>query len=600
MTGIRRGQLVTPFGVGAVVDIGSEAFACVDISQWRDEETVLLEPSALAQQLRCEVRAPVNAVPFYRFPRWCFCPQCRRMIRIDDAIEKARQNAAPDKPHMCPHCKNVALAPMGFVQACEDGHMDDVDWYRWAHRSQQPATQGTCTRGTAQLEFQTSGAIGGDWGTLVIRCGVCGSSSSLDGLTTAPLPWSCSGKQPWQKKGEDCKCAILGIRRGSSNLYYPEVWSAIDVEPAAGGAEGALAVVRRVRTAIEQSEFGPKVMLENYLRSDPTSLDTIVHALRPKFEKLADELRVPRNEVEEAFVRILAGEEKGHEAPQAPESSKRANILIQEWRSFARAYSLHSEKLTVIPRAVEMPWGGVRDPLVTRIAAVPRLREVRALKGFRRVRDAGSDLTPVDASGDKPWLPGVEVWGEAVFLEFNEEAIRKWEEGLPARVVNRVHTLEAGREAWQDPVIVSARFIALHTLSHLIMRRLSYEAGYSSSSLRERIYAANGPMPMAGILIYTADADSEGSLGGLVRMADPERMSRVVHAALNEGSWCSADPVCGETERQGHNGRNGAACHACALVSETSCPYRNELLDRRMLLAREQAPFDTGLIRRLE
>ena len=89
---------------------------------------------------------------------------------------------------------------------------------------------------------------------------------------------------------------------------------------------------------------------------------------------------------------------------------------------------------------------------------------------------------------------------------------------------------------------------------------------------------------MCGILIYTADGDSEGSLGGLVRMGDPKRFGALLEAALLDISWCSADPVCKETDRQGIGGMNAASCHACMLVSETSCAYNNSLLDRRMLV----------------
>jgi hypothetical protein len=51
------------------------------------------------------------------------------------------------------------------------------------------------------------------------------------------------------------------------------------------------------------------------------------------------------------------------------------------------------------------------------------------------------------------------------------------------------------------------------------MALFSFECGYGSSALRERIYC-NLEFPdekMNGVLIYTASGDSEGSLGGLVR-----------------------------------------------------------------------------------
>jgi hypothetical protein len=88
---------------------------------------------------------------------------------------------------------------------------------------------------------------------------------------------------------------------------------------------------------------------------------------------------------------------------------------------------------------------------------------------------------------------------------------------------------------------------------------------------------------MAGILIYTSDADSEGSLGGLVRQGEPSRLLATMQRTLTDLSWCSADPVCAELENQGIDALNAAACHACCLLSETSCVFNNSLLDRRLL-----------------
>jgi len=84
-------------------------------------------------------------------------------------------------------------------------------------------------------------------------------------------------------------------------------------------------------------------------------------------------------------------------------------------------------------------------------------------------------------------------------------------------------------------------------------------------------------------MIFTADGDSEGSLGGLVRQGQKDRLSQSIVEAIDQGQWCSSDPVCSETAGQGLGGFNHAACHACSLVSETSCTSSNTLLDRRML-----------------
>jgi hypothetical protein len=224
---------------------------------------------------------------------------------------------------------------------------------------------------------------------------------------------------------------------------------------------------------------------------------------------------------------------------------------------------------------------------------VRRLREVRALVGFRRVSpDSEAKLVPVDLGFGLNWYPGVAVHGEGVFLWLSEGAVSAWEHEVSSHFAARLVSLNAVcvKRGWNAATMATPRFLMLHTLAHALMRRLAFDAGYSSASLRERIYSASGPSAMAGILIYTADSDSEGSLGGLVRMGEPERLRRTLVNALRDASWCSADPVCRETEAQGVAGTNAAACHACALVSETSCVHNNALLDRRALVRGEGLP----------
>ncbi|WP_279402323.1 DUF1998 domain-containing protein [Arthrobacter sp. JCM 19049] len=130
--------------------------------------------------------------------------------------------------------------------------------------------------------------------------------------------------------------------------------------------------------------------------------------------------------------------------------------------------------------------------------------------------------------------------------------------------------------------------MALHTISHLLLRRLAFESGYSSAALQERIYAnADRADSTAGIFIYTAAGDAQGTLGGLVRLGEPEYLFPLIKAALDDADVCSNDPVCIESDRQGSLKLNLSACHGCSLVSETSCETANRLLDRQLVLGRD-------------
>src|SRR5882762_7639765 len=80
--------------------------------------------------------------------------------------------------------------------------------------------------------------------------------------------------------------------------------------------------------------------------------------------------------------------------------------------------------------------------------------------------------------------------------------------------------------------------------------------------------------PMAGILLYTAAGDAEGTMGGLVRMGKKGLLEPMLRRALEGARWCSADPVCMEMALRGGQGPdscNLAACHSCALMPETAC-----------------------------
>jgi hypothetical protein len=116
------------------------------------------------------------------------------------------------------------------------------------------------------------------------------------------------------------------------------------------------------------------------------------------------------------------------------------------------------------------------------------------------------------------------------------------------------------------------------------MRQLTLDCGYSSTALRERLYVETGNSPMAGLLVYTATTDDDGTLGGLQREGDPVRIERTIRAAIGAQAWCSSDPLCIESMLTGEDGLSLAACHSCVLSPETSCEEFNRFLDRAMLV----------------
>ncbi|MBI4589939.1 MAG: DUF1998 domain-containing protein, partial [Candidatus Rokubacteria bacterium] len=233
-----------------------------------------------------------------------------------------------------------------------------------------------------------------------------------------------------------------------------------------------------------------------------------------------------------------------------------------------------------------------------------RLREVRTLIGFTRILSPGdfgddSYVAPdrrAPLSRTPPeWLPAGEVRGEGIFLRFDEGTVRTWLEER-SRKEHAATFLEAHRRWRQarmrepfEAGFPALRYVLIHSLAHILMRELAVECGYTAASIRERIYSLD-PMetggPMAGILLYTATADSEGTLGGLVSLGQPHALGRLLDQALDAARLCASDPLCAEHHpwRDGDS-LHGAACHACMFVPETSCERGNRYLDRAVLVS---------------
>jgi len=215
---------------------------------------------------------------------------------------------------------------------------------------------------------------------------------------------------------------------------------------------------------------------------------------------------------------------------------------------------------------------------VKRMVRVGRLKAVKVFKGFSRLN--GENVVPPDIVGSSDWLPAVELYGEGIFIVLDEDRLSRWgdDEAVNLRLRQLLpRFIQSGLDA---PNPLTARFLLLHTLSHLLMRQIEAEGGYPAASLTEVIYCAEAPKPMAGILIHVAVPDIAGSLGGLAEIAEPRRFLGILVRALEHARWCSLDPVCSEHEGQGPGLLNRAACHACALVPEPACEYGNTLLDR--------------------
>ena len=275
---------------------------------------------------------------------------------------------------------------------------------------------------------------------------------------------------------------------------------------------------------------------------------------------------------------------------------------MPEWRVFTHYLpERNNEEFRLQPVAAPPRYAH----LLEQVVLVERLREVQALTGFTRIDAPGETLESDDEEEQirtiaplsrQParWLPAIEVRGEGIFLHFREPVIRAWL-AQPA-VVDRAGAFHSAHRRWCQARAIDPderpdpgmRYVLLHSFAHVLMRQMAMEAGYTAASIRERIYA-RGPDepggPMAGILLYTAASDSEGTLGGLVKLGEPETLERHILAALENAALCASDPTCAEHEPSDDGmSLHAAACHACLFAPETSCERGNRYLDRSVLV----------------
>ncbi|GHB15662.1 hypothetical protein GCM10010377_01310 [Streptomyces viridiviolaceus] len=590
---VRQSQTVVPFGVGAVFDIQGESFVATGIGDWPARGRQRIESARLALRLGVSgfYAAPATAndrfdipdapgAPYIRFPSWLFCGSCRRMKRWRIADEK------PGQPPRCPSCSPArTLAPMRFVQICQAGHLSDVDWWFWAHSRRDGGERRRCEE-RDRLRFLVSERASG-LEALSVACTAkgCGASRDLlDILGTHGM--RCSGRNPWQRANERVECPrpVQIVQRTAGNLYYPIVHSALDIPetdvPAAHADEELAAKVRehdlwvslcRVSATPRATVF--RTMIQEDTGADDALLDALIAEETGQGPPSTDP--------------VLA---VAHAGPARPDLSR------EEWAAFnaptppaTRDFALRETTLGVAGETAE-PWAALGRRF-GRIVLADRLREVRALSGFSRV-SPDATVVPADTARRLKWLPAVEVFGEGVFLTLDRAELTAWEADreVRQRVTGMRTDLDRSfqrdrLEALTGPEL-TPRFVLLHTLAHLLIRQLSFESGYTTASLRERIYA-RPEQDQYGILVYTAAGDAEGTLGGLVRQGEPPRLAETLLRMTEAAAWCSADPLCAEHTGQGFGNLNRAACHACALLPETSCETGNTLLDRALVVGGE-------------
>ena len=591
---LRRSQAVMPFGVGAMIDFPGQSLMAAGLDVWPDQPECRISDDRLATRLGVDYfRSPSpppqdgrqgDFLPFVRFPLWYFCPRCRTMREAnwnDTASPKCDSNLMPLRTGApacvtLPEKKRWRMVPLRFIIACEQGHVDDFPWTLWAHSHSGQTLDVADPCGNPCLSFNYTGRAG--LMGLLVKCEGCGAKRSLMGAAgpNSLKGLRCNGNRPWLGPHGSESCPSIEpprmLQRGATNLHFPKLASSILIPPFSDP-------IRRMVDDAHNWEVLTTDIAKGEIPNE-ASLRFFAKMKKIDFERLKEVVTDKSNGV-------------GLENRTQTEEEYR----FSEYRAMLKSDG-NTEQEFITEKHDVKDYEDTVGIHIDQVVLVKKLAETRVLTGFSRINPPPyREYDQADQSQlslqPQPWLPGIRVYGEGIFFTLRKQKVDDWLGVIDTRRYEDIFAnhQRVCNKLGRKPREIPSKFFLLHTLAHILIRRLSYECGYGSSSLRERIYCwEGGGRDMNGILIYTAAGDSEGTMGGLVDQGKPGRFERLLLGALGDALWCSTDPLCIESRGQGIDSLNRAACHACALLPETSCEEGNRLLDRVAVIGRPHNP----------
>lgn len=595
---IRPSQLLYSYGIGALADLPGMSVIVLGVDSWDKGKCRLVHEPRLLQALRAELGDQVKelrlapavedeqgsaggnisykiGIPVSIFPTWVRCSACNRLLQVDSSeVQFHADTFRPEQSHhyhanCLSNKRRPKVLPVRFMVACKSGHLHDFPWISFVHRDQ------PCFAPILRI---IDDSATGDATQITVTCTSCNTSRRLveaigeRGKETLP---ACDGHHPHlpAHTGEDCQEELRTIAIGASNLWFPNVISALSIPKALAGL-----------AELVQQRWSTFVLAES---------EAEVGAYKKSLDrdgKLGDLKAMSNTEIWQCIVQIRSADES--------QERNLTDLKGPEYAVLAGGSPISTGDFRL--RYVAPPAG--YEHLIQRVGLVERLREVRALTSFSRLEapgdgvsaevDQASRKAPISAS-KLSWVPVSEVRGEGLFIQFSEEQVSSWCDLSSVR--SREQQLRDAHVMWQKKRkstnpgagFPGIRYVLLHSFAHALMRQLALDCGYTSASIRERVYAQDEAIsvePMAGVLLYTAAPDSEGTLGGLVSLGDPAVLGRHIAQALEGLATCASDPLCSEHKPEVDGSLHGAACHSCLFASETSCERGNKYLDRATIV----------------
>ena len=600
---IRPSQLMFTYGVGAIVDLPKISVIVTGLEDWPTappnvreitEDRLLQAVRFTHADVRKMLSAPMDldtenpdpfsreaqvGVPVAAFPRWMLCPSCRLLAPLKSGLfelkaDPYRQDRTAYRHTNCQKVRTgraPEVVPARFLVACEKGHLDDFPWVTFVHREQ------VCPNPILRLfEYEATGEAR----DLEVRCETCKKQRRMAeafGQANRENMPLCRGRRPHLRdfEADPCEYKMRTIILGASNLWFPTLQ-------------------RTLAIPVESGKLA-QLVAEEWARLQAATSVEVLAAFRA-IGQLGGEL----NSYADVEIWKAIDTKRKQETGELPADPEPPDLKTPEWEVLTNYNpALNGQDFRLRPVAPPPRFAS----WIRQVILVERLREVRAMIGFTRL-DAVGELTDPDlgiltdiaplARRSPTWVPANEVRGEGIFIQFDEQKIRAWSAQPAVRA--RAEAFFEGHKRWRKAHFIKdeaggfpeMRYVLIHSFAHALMRQFALECGYSSASISERLYSYPGDddrPPMAGLLIYTAAPDSEGTLGGLVSLGETATLERHILQALEDARLCGSDPLCAEhPPSQRGQTLHAAACHACLFAPETACERGNKYLDRSTLV----------------
>lgn len=564
---IRKTQMITTFGVGSIVDFKGDTVIIASTDDWDYNPNDIEEVESrkiFNENLSVITEAEYFLMPrttqstnsfsngkniaSYVFPEKLHCSRCGNIYDFRELDIKDR--------HRCPKCRNNLNASR-FIIVCPRGHMDDFPYDWWVHNGK------LCPSGVKSPRIKMINIYNRtDIDSLRLECTECKATRRMAQVFSenALSEFQCTCKHPhfkdpYARVQYGCHDKMRARLRSASGVYFPITKSALLIPPWSKKVVNCIQKNYGILKAVEEGK--------------------IVYAIR----QVIHDKNISDDEIMRSWNAVKISMEQ---------KRKRSELSVyeDEYAILSKYENTNEDNFSSYTSTIPEKY----RPFFEQLAVVDRLTVTQAFTGFTRITRNEANSVAI-SQFPKPWLPAVELIGEGIFIRFNKDKVTQWRNANSSRYRRMKKAMKDSKFNLET---FSETYVMLHTFAHLFIREISNICGYSAASIREKIYSEisdKDEVKMCGVLIFVSSSDSDCSLGGLISVADNEDVfEKIMDSMLDRASWCSGDPLCISSMKQGYKNLNYSACHDCTLLPETSCERFNCFLDRASIVGLPDNP----------